>query len=119
AATQPGWAKARPPDSRPTASGCWPSCPRPPPGWSSIPREPVTPEGTDRGIVSPDGREIVAFSLSLGYRRYPATGGDGRVIPGLTPEDRIVVWSRDGRAVVVGSTNSPTLDRVDLATGRR
>ena len=79
----------------------------------------VTPEGTDRGLVSPDGRELVAFSLSLGYRRYPATGGDGRVIPGLTPEDRIAVWSRDGRAVVVGSTNSPTLDRVDLATGRR
>ena len=79
----------------------------------------VTPEGTDRGIVSPDGREIVAFSQALGYRRYPAAGGSGREIPGLSPEDRIAQWSSDGRALVVGSATSPTLDRVDLATGRR
>ncbi len=79
----------------------------------------VTPAGTDRGFVSPDGGEIVAFSQSLGYRRYPVAGGSGREIPGLTSEDLIVRWSPDGRALVVGSPISPTMDRVDVATGRR
>jgi Tol biopolymer transport system component/tRNA A-37 threonylcarbamoyl transferase component Bud32 len=79
----------------------------------------VTPAGTDRGLVSPDGGEIVAFSQSLGYRRYPVAGGSGRAIPGLSADDRIARWSMDGRALVVGSANSPTMDRVDLATGRR
>ncbi len=79
----------------------------------------VTPAGTSGGFVSPDGSEVVAFSRSLGYRRYPIAGGSDREIPGLLADDQIVRWSTDGRALVVGSPTSPTLDRVDLATGRR
>ena len=79
----------------------------------------VTPPGTDRGLVSPDGREIVALSQSLGYRRFPVAGGSDRAIPGLTSNDIVVRWSPEGRALVVGGPASPTMDRVDLATGRR
>jgi eukaryotic-like serine/threonine-protein kinase len=79
----------------------------------------VTPPGTAAGFVSPDGREVVAFYQALGWRRYSVAGGGGREIPGLSSDDVIVRWSVDGRALVVGSTTSPTLDRVDLATGRR
>jgi Tol biopolymer transport system component len=80
---------------------------------------PVTPEGTGAGFVSPDGREVVAFGQSLGFRRYPVAGGEGRAIPGLSPNDVVVRWAPDGRSLVVGSATSRTLDRLDLATGRR
>ena len=79
----------------------------------------VTPAGTGGGFISPDGEEVVAFTPSLGYRRYPLAGGSGREIPGLSSNDQVVRWSPDGRALVVGSATSRTLDRVDLATGRR
>jgi Tol biopolymer transport system component/tRNA A-37 threonylcarbamoyl transferase component Bud32 len=79
----------------------------------------VTPEGTGGGSISPDGAEVVASSPTLGYRRYPVAGGSAREIPGLSSDDQVVRWSVDGRALIVGSTTSPTLDRVDLATGRR
>ncbi len=79
----------------------------------------VTPPGTGGGFVSPDGEEVVAFSPSVGHRRYPVAGGSGREIPGLSSDDQIVRWGTDGRALVVGSATSRTLDRVDLATGRR
>ena len=170
AARWPGWARARPPRSRRTASGCWPSSPRRRRSWSLYPTRTgderriaidrfeaigsadwfpdgrsvlfcgnrageasrcyiqpleggtaraVTPEGTGGGSVSPDGAEVVASSPTLGYRRYPVAGGSGREIPGLSSDDQVVRWSVDGRALIVGSTTSPTLDRVDLATGRR
>jgi len=80
----------------------------------------VTPAGTGGGVVSPNGEEVVAFSRSVGYRRYPITGGgDGREIAGLSPDEQIVRWSADGRALVVGSPSSRTMDRLDLGTGRR
>jgi tRNA A-37 threonylcarbamoyl transferase component Bud32 len=79
----------------------------------------VTPAGTGAGFVSPDGKEVVAFSQSVGQRRYPVAGGSGIEIPGLSFNDQVVRWSTDGRALIVGSATSPTVDRVDLATGRR
>lgn len=81
----------------------------------------VTPAGTSAGLVSPDGKEVVAFGPSLGHRRYPVAAGSdtGRQIPGLSFSDQVVRWSPDGRALVVGRPTSATMDRVDLATGRR
>ena len=81
----------------------------------------VTPAGTSAGFVSPSGEEVVAFGPSLGHRRYPIAGesGAGREIPGLSFSDQVVRWSPDGRALIVGRATSSTLDRVDLATGRR
>jgi eukaryotic-like serine/threonine-protein kinase len=81
----------------------------------------VTPAGTSAGFVSPSGEEVVAFGPALGHRRYPVAGesGAGREIPGLSFSDQVVRWSPDGRALIVGSATSATMDRVDLATGRR
>jgi len=33
--------------------------------------------------------------------------------------DQVIRWSPDGRALIVGSATSSTVDRLDLATGRR
>jgi Tol biopolymer transport system component len=79
----------------------------------------VTPPGTSAGSVSPDGKEVAAFGAVLGHRRYPVAGGSDRAIPGLSFHDQIVRWSPDGRALIVGGPTSPTVDRVDLVTGRR
>jgi eukaryotic-like serine/threonine-protein kinase len=81
----------------------------------------VTPAGTSAGFVSPKGDEVVAFGPSLGHRRYPAAGdgGTGREIAGLSFSDQVVRWSPDGRALIVGRPTSVTMDRFDLATGRR
>jgi Tol biopolymer transport system component len=79
----------------------------------------VTPPGTASGFVSPDGKEVAAFYQALGWRRYAVAGDSGREIPGITAHDFIARWGPDGRSVIVGNTALPTLDRVDLATGRR
>jgi len=81
----------------------------------------VTPPGTSAGFVSPDGKDVVAFGPSLGHRRYPAEGGSGTgsAVPGLSFTDAVVRWSPDGRALIVAGASSGTMDRVDLATGRR
>jgi eukaryotic-like serine/threonine-protein kinase len=79
----------------------------------------ITPSGTGAGFVSPDGKQVVAFSRSLGHRRYPIAGDSGSEIPGLSSDDQVVRWSSDGRALIVGGATSRTVDRVDLATGRR
>ena len=79
----------------------------------------VTPAGTAAGRVSPDGKEVMAFGPSLGHRRYPVDGGDGRVIPGLALNDQVVRWSPDGQALFVWRGTSTTLERVDVATGLR
>jgi serine/threonine protein kinase len=79
----------------------------------------VTPPGTTAGVVSPDGQEVVAFGPTLGHRRYRVSGGEGREIPGLTFGDRVVRWSPDGLSLFVWRGTSTTVERVDLATGRR
>ncbi len=79
----------------------------------------VTPPGTGAGLVSPDGREVVAYGEALGHRRYAVAGDSGRVIPGLSFNDQVIRWSPDGKALYVGRVASFTVDRLDLATGRR
>ncbi len=79
----------------------------------------VTPAGTAAGLVSRDGREVLAFGQTLGYRRYQVSGGSARPIPWLAPDDRIIRWNPDGRSLDVERMNSHTVDKVDLATGRR
>ncbi|MEP6574571.1 MAG: protein kinase [Gemmatimonadota bacterium] len=79
----------------------------------------VTQEGTGVGFVSPDGRYVEAFGTSTGHMLYPVGGGPPRPIPGLRFNEYVVRWDRDGRSLIVGSVNSRSVDRLDLATGRR
>jgi eukaryotic-like serine/threonine-protein kinase len=79
----------------------------------------VTPAGTADGLVSRDGREVLAFSQALGYRRYPVAGGEPLPILGLASDDQVIRWDLDGHSLDVEHLNSLTVDRVDLATGRR
>jgi Tol biopolymer transport system component len=85
---------------------------------------PVTEEGvmfrrlwTGRPL-SPDGRFVVGSKGSK-LLIYPMAGGEGRVIPGLTPGDQVVQWSADGRSLYVVSPGGSKVWRLDPKSGER
>jgi len=80
----------------------------------------LTPEGTTRGISSPDTRQILVRA-SGGLVLYPAGGGEGRPVPGTTPDEIAIRWSRDGGSLLVcrGSDIPLRIERVALPDGRR
>ena len=71
--------------------------------------------------LSPDGAHFVAREPDRSLSLYPVEGGDPRPIPGASPGDRIIQWTRDGRGVfVIGAAQLPTrVEILDLASGRR
>ena len=81
---------------------------------------PITPEGTTRGVPSPDARQILVQGSS-GLVVYPAGGGEGRPVPGTTPDEIAIRWSRDGGSILVcrGSGVPLRIERVALPAGRR
>ncbi len=81
---------------------------------------PVTPEGTTRGILSPDARQILVQG-SGGLVLYPAGGGEGRPVPGTTPDDLPIRWGRDGGSLLVSRGNDVPLriERITLPSGGR
>ncbi len=83
---------------------------------------PVTPEGTADGFVSPDGRQVVVRTAGKGLQLYPVDGaGAGRDVPGGNPNDAVIRWTPDGRALLVASVSDvpARVERLDLSTGRR
>jgi Tol biopolymer transport system component len=81
----------------------------------------VTPEGTSQGFVSPDGRLILVKASGGALMLYPADGGEARPVVGATPEDQVIRWSADGRALLVsrGGEVPARIERLEIATGRR
>jgi dipeptidyl aminopeptidase/acylaminoacyl peptidase len=73
-------------------------------------------------LVSPDGREIAGTTVE-GLQLIYRTDGEGRprTIDGALPDDLLVQWSADGKAIYVraGGETPLTIYRVDLSTGRR
>jgi Tol biopolymer transport system component len=89
----------------------------------AVPPRAITPEGLPRAdwAPAPDDRFV---ALNAGDGRavlYPLEGGEPRYVPGLAPEDDPVVWSPDGRALLVYQLGeAPThVWRFDLGTGKR
>jgi len=80
---------------------------------------PVTPAGSTDGLVSPDGRLVVARDGSSGARVYSLTQNGDPPSPAIDSSEQVLGWSRVGRGLLVGTPNSLTIQRVDLATGRR
>jgi Tol biopolymer transport system component len=87
----------------------------------------VTPEGTTPGKpteysipVSPDGRFFAASDAKQRRLIFSVEGGEGRPIPGIVDDDRVIRWTGDGQALFVAQGTVPTkIYRLDLTTGRR
>ncbi len=81
----------------------------------------VTPEGTARGILSPDARQILVKASGGGLVLYPAGGGEGRPVPGTTPDEHAIRWSREGGSLLVSRESDVPLriERIALPGGRR
>ena len=82
---------------------------------------PVTPDGTADGWVSPDGTTALALDPSGKYLLYPLDGSAPRPIPPMTPRERVLAWSADGRSILVGALSSvpARVAKLALATGTR
>jgi len=81
---------------------------------------PLTPEGV-LATLAPDGRTLLLALADGRFQLSSIEGGPPRPVEGLRPSDRQVGWSRDSQAVYVqpGLQVPATVERVELATGRR
>jgi Tol biopolymer transport system component len=86
-------------------------------------RRAFSPEGASQfgGGVSPDGKLVAAVAPDRRIMLYPPDGGEPRAVPGIEPEEVVIRWTADGRGLYVTHFSSipVTVDRLDLATGRR
>jgi hypothetical protein len=87
---------------------------------------PITPDGTHSGLISPDGAQILVTDSKGVPTIFPvsgaAGGGAGKPVPGTTEDDQPVRWMSDGKSILVMShwwEVPVTIQKVDLATGRR
>jgi Tol biopolymer transport system component len=88
--------------------------------------KPFTPAGV-RSVrwwalpLSPDGSGVVAESPAGVPMIYRLAGGAPESVTGLTPADLPLQWQEDGRGLFLGRGHGLpwTIDRLDLATGRR
>ena len=86
---------------------------------------PISPEGVgihDSGLaVSPDGRLVAAIRADESVALVPVDGGVLRSVAGLSPGDRPIQWSADGRYIYTfRQAELPAqVFRVDLVTGRK
>ena len=70
--------------------------------------------------LSPDGNRVAAMGPDGKGYLYPVDGGAVPTFRGLTPEDTILGWSRDGYALYVAEGTLPVaVFRMSLATGRK
>jgi serine/threonine protein kinase/Tol biopolymer transport system component len=83
---------------------------------------PLTPEGTAGALVAPDGRHIlVRESKTDQLWLYPTAAGEPQKLAfSLSPEEFMIAYAPDGKAVLVGARGVPLkIVRIDLATGHR
>jgi Tol biopolymer transport system component len=82
---------------------------------------PITPEGTGYLLPpTPDGRFVPSADSEGKISLFPIEGGEPRPLPGVGRGDEILLWSADGRSVLVRRRLGLPLriDRVDVATGK-
>jgi hypothetical protein len=63
------------------------------------------PSATSSRRVSPDGKWVAAEAPDRRAMLYATAGGTPRQIPNLTPDDVVIRWTPDGRALYVYSSS--------------
>ena len=88
---------------------------------AGVTARPITPEGTGYLLPpSPDGRLVPSADSEGHVSLYPIDGGEPRPLPGVERGDEILLWSSDGRSILVRRRLSlpVRIERVDVATGK-
>ena len=85
--------------------------------------KPITPEGTSGTLVSPHGKSIVVRGPDGKMAIWSLESNSVRPIPGIDPKYYATSWSKDGKAIYVGSSmqrESAGVDvyAVDVASGK-
>lgn len=84
----------------------------------------ISPVGVSMAgrALSPDGQFVAASGLDGKLAMYPVEGGAARPVAGATATDRLIQWTKDGKALFVydwNSTVSVKIEKLDIATGKR
>ncbi|MBK7369584.1 MAG: hypothetical protein IPJ04_17335 [Candidatus Eisenbacteria bacterium] len=71
--------------------------------------------------ISPDGQWLALRVGNGPTSLLPVGGGELRPIPGMRPEDELLPWTMETKAVLVATIGPPPtrIDRIDLETGDR
>jgi serine/threonine protein kinase len=82
--------------------------------------QPITSEGIFADGLSPDGKFVIAPDRDGLLALFPIDGTTSRVIPAISPGQRFVQWSEDGKSIYVRSPGIPiAVSKVDLSTGKQ
>ncbi len=83
--------------------------------------KPVTPEGVTSAVLAPDGDHVAAVIGDSAFVFDTRTGGRHMIQGGLTPADRLMRWSPDGRVLWIYRYAPPAVEVValDPESGRR
>jgi Tol biopolymer transport system component len=81
----------------------------------------ITPEGVAGTAVSPDGRFVACQTKDKQIYLYPTGSGEPKLVASLLPNESVVNWTSDGRALFVRQRGDghASVSRLDLGTGRR
>ena len=83
----------------------------------------ISPEGVNgiSFIISPDSQWVAGIGPDQKGYLYPVSGGEPRVIPGMTAGEQPITFSTDSRSLYIYQPGElPTLvNRLDLQTGSR
>ena len=81
----------------------------------------MTPEGISTGVPAPDGKQLAVQAPGGPWQLLTVGDAAVRPIGGLHPQDLVVAWSTDGRAVfcAIADQVPARLERVDIRTGAR
>jgi Tol biopolymer transport system component len=85
---------------------------------------PILADGVWPAAIAPDGQTILGVAGDGTWNWYPVDGGASKPALGVSAQDNptgVNGWSDDGRSFFIRTGNEipATLDRVDVATGRR
>ena len=85
--------------------------------------QPITPEGIALGEfpVSPDGAAVVAQNADMAFWLYRIDGSEPTRIPSLSPDERPVRWTADGKGLFCHQRGAPPCPvfRLDLESGAK
>ncbi len=90
---------------------------------SGSPPKAITNEGVNGSLIaiSPDGKQVALVGADQKPALLTVDSGEMRPIPGLDVGEAPIAWTSDGRSLFVYKLGEvpATVNRVDLATGRK